>query len=242
MPCTFLERCQIIGAKPRGFMPISKKNSQSLAAYNEIKRRILAGDFAADDRLREINVADHLGMGRTPVREALKRLEDEGLLTHEPRRGLVVTRIDQRGVTELYAMREVLEGAAAEFAARHATDAEIENMAAILEDERQPGADAVALNLAFHNAIYAAAHNRHLIRSLNAVTDTTYLLGRSTLAVQQRAAKANEEHSAIIAAIRARDPQAAGEAARHHIRQAYLERLRMLRELTVHTEHEQESS
>jgi DNA-binding GntR family transcriptional regulator len=223
-------------------MPIPKKNTQSLAAYNEIKRRILSGDFAVDDRLREINVAEVLGMGRTPVREALQRLADEGLLTHEPRRGLVVTRIDQRGVTELYAMREVLEAAAAEFAARHATDAEIENMAAILHDERLPGADAVALNLAFHNAIYAAAHNRHLIRSLNALTDTTYLLGRSTLDAKERAAKANEEHAAIIAAIRARDPKAAGEAARSHIRLAYLERLRMLRELSVPLHHEKESS
>lgn len=223
-------------------MPIPKQNTQSLAAYNEIKRRILSGEFAVDDRLREINVASLLGIGRTPVREALRRLEDEGLLTHEPRRGLVVTRIDQRGVTELYAMREVLEAAAAEFAARHATDAEIDNMAAILKDERQPGADAVALNLAFHNAIYAAAHNRHLIRSLNALADTTYLLGRSTLASEERAARANEEHAAVISAIRARDPQAAGEAARNHIRLAYLERLRMLRELTVPIQHEEEPS
>src|SRR5690606_22681369 len=128
-------------------MPIPKKNTQSMAAYKEIKRRILSGGFVADDRLREINVASQLGMGRTPVREALRRLEDEGLLTHEPRLGLVVTRIDQRGVTELYAMREVLEGAAAEFAARYATDAEIENMEAILEDQLKPNADAVALNL-----------------------------------------------------------------------------------------------
>lgn len=219
-------------------MPIPKKNTQSLAAYNEIKRRILSGDFTADDRLREINVADLLGMGRTPVREALRRLEDEGLLMHEPRRGLVVTRIDQRGVTELYAMREVLEGAAAEFAARHATDAEIDNMAAILEDQRKPDADAVVLNLAFHHAIYTAAHNRHLIRSLNALTDTTYLLGRSTLAASERAAHAVEEHSSILVAIRARDPKAAADAAKNHIRQAYLERLRMLRELTPHTEQE----
>lgn len=219
-------------------MPISKKNTQFFAAYNEIKRRIMSGDFAADDRLREIDVANHLGLGRTPVREALKRLEDEGLLTHEPRRGLVVTRIDQRGVTELYSMREVLEGAAAEFAARHATDAEIDNMAAILEDEHHPDMDAVALNLAFHNAIYTAAHNRHLIRSLNALTDTTYLLGRSTLATERRAALALQEHASILAAIRARDPQAAGDAARHHIRQAYLERLRMLREVNTHIEQE----
>jgi len=223
-------------------MPIPRTNTQSLAAYNEIKRRILSGEFAVEDRLREINVAQLLGVGRTPVREALQRLADEGLLTHEPRRGLVVTRIDQRGVTELYAMREVLEAAAAEFAARHATDAEIDNMEAILNDERQPGADAVALNLAFHQAIYAAAHNRHLIRSLGALTDTTYLLGRSTLAAEERAARANEEHAAIVAAIRKRDPQAAGSAARNHIRLAYLERLRMLRELAVPVQHEKETS
>lgn len=223
-------------------MPIPKKNTQSMAAYKEIKRRILSGGFVADDRLREINVASQLGMGRTPVREALRRLEDEGLLTHEPRLGLVVTRIDQRGVTELYAMREVLEGAAAEFAARYATDAEIENMEAILEDQLKPNADAVALNLIFHRAIYAAAHNSHLIRSLSAVTDSTYLLGRSTLATPERATKAVDEHLAILVAIRARDPQAAADAAKSHIRQAYLERLRMLRELEVHHEPEKETS
>ena len=67
-------------------MPISKANSRSHAAYNEIKRRILAGVFTPADRLRETEVASLLSMGRTPVREALKRIQDEGLITHQPGR------------------------------------------------------------------------------------------------------------------------------------------------------------
>ncbi len=211
-------------------MPISKRNTQAHAAYVQIKQRILAGQLAGSDRLREVEVAEMLGMGRTPVRESLKRLEDEGLLTHEPRRGLVVTSLDQQAVTELYAMREVLEAAAAGFAARNATPAEIANMELILA-EYGPRTDAVALNLDFHQAIYGAAHNRHLIRSLQSISDTTYLLGRSTLASRARADIAQQEHLGILAAIRDRDAVRASEAARQHIHNALLERLKLLRQL-----------
>ncbi|MGX9935485.1 GntR family transcriptional regulator [Advenella kashmirensis] len=211
-------------------MPISKDNTQFHAAYRDIKQKILSGFFSSDARLREMEISKLIGMGRTPVREALKRLEDERLLTHEPRRGLVITRIDKQGVTELYAMREVLEGAAAEFAARHATDAEIDNMQSILEQSEQPDCDPVRMNLQFHEAIYGAAHNQHLIRTLQSISDTTFLLGRSTLQSPQRAQKAVAEHQQILAAIRNRDPQAASTAAKNHIRQAFLERLKMLRD------------
>ncbi len=211
-------------------MPISKDNTQFHAAYRDIKQKILSGFFSSDARLREMEISKLIGMGRTPVREALKRLEDERLLTHEPRRGLVITRIDKQGVTELYAMREVLEGAAAEFAARHATDAEIDNMQSILEQSEQPDSDPVRMNLQFHEAIYGAAHNQHLIRTLQSISDTTFLLGRSTLQSPQRAQKAVAEHKQILAAIRGRDPEAASIAAKNHIRQAFLERLKMLRD------------
>jgi DNA-binding GntR family transcriptional regulator len=209
-------------------VPIAKANSQAYAAYNEIKQRIFAGAFAPSDRLREIEVASLLDMGRTPVREALKRIHDEGLLTHEPGRGLVVTTMDQQDVSELYAMREVLEGAAAAFAAQHATAAEIDNMHAILQEGEH--GDPVATNLKFHAAVYNAAHNRHLIRSLQSLTDTTYLLGRSTLSSPERARIAMQEHLDIVAAIRSRDAQRASQAAQQHIHQALLERLKMLRQ------------
>jgi DNA-binding GntR family transcriptional regulator len=211
-------------------MPIAKRNTQAHAAYLQIKQRILAGSLTASDRLREVEVAAMLGIGRTPVRESLKRLEDEGLLTHEPRRGLVVTTLDPQAVSELYAMREVLEGAAAGFAARNATVAEIANMESIL-DEYGPTCDAVALNLDFHQAIYGSAHNRHLIRSLQSVSDTTYLLGRSTLASRARADIAQQEHHGILDAIRARDADRASKAARQHIHNALLERLKLLRQV-----------
>ncbi|HTK00684.1 MAG TPA: GntR family transcriptional regulator [Bordetella sp.] len=209
-------------------MPIAKQNTQANLAYHELKKRILMGFFGASDRLREIEVAELLNMGRTPVREALKRLEDEGLAMYEPRRGLVVTSLDQQSVTELYAMRELLEGGAARFAAKHASEAEIDNMAHILEEGRQ-GGDPVAANLAFHQSIYGAAHNKFLIRALRSLTDSTYLLGRSTLETKGRPDVAYGEHQAIYEAIRDGDPVRAEQVAREHIRNALLERLKILR-------------
>lgn len=208
-------------------MPIKQANSQAYAAYNEIKRRVLAGEFAPNARLREVEVADLLALGRTPVREALKRIQDEGLLRHEPGRGLVVAVMDQQEVGELYAMREALESTAAALAARYANEAEILNMEAILQEG---GDDPVELNLRFHEALYSAAHNRYLIRLVRSMTDTTYLLGRSTLDAPERAGVAMHEHVAIMEAIRRRDPEAAAQAARHHIHQALMERLKMLRQ------------
>jgi DNA-binding GntR family transcriptional regulator len=209
-------------------MPIAKQNTQANLAYNELKKRILMGFFGSSDRLREIEVAELLKMGRTPVREAIKRLEDEGLLTHEPRRGLVVTSLDQQSVTELYAMRELLEGGAARFAAKHASEAEIGNMEHILREGRESD-DPVAANLAFHQSIYGAAHNKFLIRALQSLTNSTYLLGRSTLEMAGRPEAAHEEHLAIFDAIRDGDPVRAEQTAREHIRSALLERLKILR-------------
>ena len=208
-------------------MPIPQASSQAYAAYSDIKRRIFSGEFAPGARLREVEVATLLSLGRTPVREALKRIQDEGLLRHEPGRGLVVAVMDQQEVGELYAMRESLESTAASMAALHANEAEILNMEAILQEG---GEDPVAQNLRFHEAIYSATHNRYLMRLVRTMTDTTYLLGRSTLDAPQRVEAAKQEHMAIVDAIRRRDPQAAADAACHHIRQALMARLKMLRQ------------
>lgn len=209
-------------------MPIARNHTQANLAYLELKRRILMGEFSSSARLREIEVAALLGVGRTPVREALKRLEDEGLLTNEPRRGLVITSLDQQSVSELYAMRELLEGGAARFAAKHASEAEVQNMKTILNDP-DAGLTPVQSNQAFHQSIYGAAHNKFLIRALQSLTDSTYLLGRSTLENPARAAIAHQEHSAIVEAIEAGSPDRAEQTAREHIRMAFLERLKILR-------------
>src|SRR3546814_13855050 len=119
-------------------------------------------------------------MSRTPVREALKRLEDEGLPTHQPRKGLLVTALDQQAITQLYSLREILEGGAARFAAKHADDIEIDNMRAILEDSKN-GSDPIKSNYAFHQASYAASHNQFLIKAINNLLDSTALITQNTL-------------------------------------------------------------
>jgi len=100
--------------------------SRADQVQQQILKSIRSGQYRPGDRIRETEVAKALGVSRTPVREALRRLESDGLLSFESWRGVVVSRLDRQQVSELYAMREVLEGAAARMAARHIDDAGIE--------------------------------------------------------------------------------------------------------------------
>lgn len=202
-------------------------------AYSELKKLVLSGGMDVNRPLTEREVAERLGMSRTPIREALRRLESERLLTIDPRRGVTAVSLDQDEIADLYFMREVLEGTAAKLAAQHATGTEILNLESILEEETQAleaGGDVVAINHSLHDAIYQAAHSKFLLRALQSLTDSTFLLGRSTLADPQRAARAHVEHVALVEAIRSRDGARAEEAARRHIQTAHFERMRILRE------------
>src|SRR3546814_4510444 len=101
--------------------------SRGEIAYVRLKESIQTGELKPGQRIREIEMADRLRMSRTPVREALRRLEADGLLTFAPYRGMVIAELDHQAVMELYQMREVLEGTAAGLAARHASEAESES-------------------------------------------------------------------------------------------------------------------
>lgn len=200
-----------------------------------IREAIRAGRYASGERIREAEVASWLGVSRTPVREALRRLESEGLLTFTSWRGVVVAELDRQQVSELYSMREVLEGAAARLAARHIDDAEIEMLDLLLEraDAAADDPEALAdLNRQFHETIYGAAHNRYLLQTLEQLRNALALLRGTTFSVSGRAETASAEHRAIVAAIKDRDPDLAEQAARTHIAAARRARLRMLLEET----------
>jgi DNA-binding GntR family transcriptional regulator len=170
-------------------------------------------------------------MSRTPVRQAIQRLEAEGLLTLAPRAGLIVTQVDADLVSELYAMREVLEGTAARLAAESASAADLLILQEMVQTEaRSPWNSILAAeaNRRFHAAVYGSAKNRFLLKSLSAVHDSLALLGRSTLANKARAAQAAVEHAKIIAAIVKRNPALAESLMRQHIRASYHERIRLL--------------
>ncbi len=204
---------------------------QSLAeiAYTNLLGAIHSGRFRAGDRMREADLATWLGISRTPVRDALKRLEGDGLVSAAPRRGLVVSELEQQQVSELYAVRDVLEGLAGRLAAQHASTAEIGAMRDLLERQARTRTDDVAalarLNGLFHDVIYRATHNRYLISILDGFESSLRLLPGTTYVAPGRAADAFKQHREMVEAIESRARERAEEVARLHIRAA--ERIRL---------------
>ena len=208
-----------------------RHGSRSEHVYRRLRDAIRQGEFKSGHRVMEIEVAQWLNVSRTPVRDAIRRLESEGMLEHAPRNGLVVATLDRQAVMELYVMRETLEGTAARLCARHASDMEILDLLELVERERQLEGDFEGLarhNRRFHEAIHRGAHNRYLEKSLAAVNDSMGLLGTPLMLLPHRAQTAAAEHAQIVETIQRRDPDAAEEAARKHVRAAQRERLKRL--------------
>jgi DNA-binding GntR family transcriptional regulator len=201
------------------------------AAYRYIRKAIQDGQLKPGERLREIELAKQIGLSRTPIREALSRLEAEGLVAHDPTRGVVVAELDYSMVTELYYMREVLEGTAARLAAQHASDVEISILDDLCEQYEAALNDGAALamtNRRFHETLYRCSHNRYLLNMVTVLHDALSLLGGTTLGNPERAAETLREHRAVVAAIHARDAEAAEQALRAHIRSAQKVRMQRL--------------
>ncbi|MDG4717902.1 MULTISPECIES: GntR family transcriptional regulator [Thalassospira] len=215
---------------------MSKKQEKpsGSSVYDMLLDAIDCGDLSPGSRLREVEIAERFGISRTPVREALKRLEQQGLVTHEPHHGAVVTVLDYREVGELYLVREVMEGTAARLAALHATDVEINVLREMVEADREftdnPG-ELMRRNKLFHRQIHLLARNRFLDDLLENMRVSLVLLAGTTLAIQNRGAQSLDEHQEIVDAIARRDPDAAEKAARAHINNAYRARIRLQAEL-----------
>jgi DNA-binding GntR family transcriptional regulator len=213
--------------------PGASKASRGDLAYDHLFEAIENGSLKPGTRLREIELSEWVGASRTPIREALGRLEGEGLIARDPSRGMIVAELDHGMVAELYDMREVLEGTAAGLAARHASEAEIDTLREIIQRDREIGLDPARLarsNRLFHEAMFRCAHNRFLMRFVNSLRQSMVLLGRTTLGIAGRPATARAEHDAIVDAIARRDVEAATASARAHIRAAYRARLGLMLE------------
>ena len=198
-------------------------------AYTLILEAIDRGIYRPGDRLVESELADRFGVSRTPVREALQRLETQSMLARDGR-SLIVASLDHNQLAELYVVRSELEGLAARLAAQHASEEEIRVLRAMVEEDRRllgdPGALARA-NRRFHKQIHLASHNRYLVQQLDLVHRSMALLASTSLAAEGRDAAALAEHDAIIKAIAARDGDAAYDALRTHISRAFETRLKI---------------
>ena len=204
------------------------KRVQPSDAYQMILDAIDQGLYRPGDRLVESELADRFGVSRTPIREALQRLETQSLLARDGR-SLIVASLDHNQMAELYVVRRELEGLAARLAAKHATPEEVRILREMVEADNALVEDPPALaraNRRFHKQIHLASHNRYLVQQLDLVHRTMALMATTSLAAQGRGVIAQEEHDGIVRAIEARDEEAAYAALKDHISVAFMTRLK----------------
>ena len=198
-------------------------------AYSLLIEAIDMGEFRPGDRLVESDLAERFGVSRTPIREALQRLETQQLLSRDGR-SLIVASLDHNQLAELYAVRAELEGLAARLAAQHASPEEVRVLFSMVEQDRglvENPARLSRANRRFHNQIHLASHNRYLIAQLDLVHRSMALLATTSLAVDGRGLQALDEHLAIVKAIAAGDGDAACEAVKRHLSYAFETRLKI---------------
>ena len=198
-------------------------------AYAMILHAIDTGIYRPGDRLVESELAERFGVSRTPIREALQRLETQSMLSRDGR-SLIVASLDHNQMAELYAVRGALEGLAAELAAQHAASEEIRVLFAMVEEDQAFLSDSVLLapaNRRFHRQIHLASHNVFLVRQLDLVYRSMALLATTSLAAEGRGEVALEEHWAIVSAIEARDGARASQTLRDHLSIAFQTRLKI---------------
>jgi DNA-binding GntR family transcriptional regulator len=197
-------------------------------AYQLILGAIDSGSYRPGDRLVESELAERFGVSRTPIREALQRLETQSLLARDGR-SLVVASLDHNQMAELYVVRSELEALAARLAARHATEEEVRLLQQMVDEDRalvdDPGALA-RTNRRFHRQVHLASHNRYLVQQLDLVYRSMALMATTSLAAEGRSAVAVEEHASVVDAIARGDGAAAYDVLKGHISRAFEARLR----------------
>lgn len=204
---------------------------KALDAYLALHRGIRAGDYPPGSRLKEVDLAAHLRMSRTPVREAIRQLERDGVVTVLPNRGAVVRELTEREIDDTYSLRAVLEGYAASRAAIRmepsslsrldAIQAELErHIGAHGEGDDDPGSDVeplIALNQAFHQLIMAGSQNSRMAEILQKATEVPLHMKELYWRAGRARAGALVHHREILEALRAHDPLRADAVMRTHV-------------------------
>ena len=193
--------------------------------FNTLRQAILTGEMKPGERLMEIHLAEKLGVSRTPIREAIRKLELEGFVVMIPRRGTYVADISIRDITEIYEIRACLDELAAGLAAERITNDELERLNRLLVEFGQcinagNMERIVEVDTAFHEVLYTASRNARLHSIINNLREqVTSIRGRS-MSYPGRLHDTMNEHRTLVDFIAARDVEGARNAARSHIENA----------------------
>ncbi len=202
------------------FEPITVR-SRGEEVYRRLKQAIVDGDLAPGSRLVESSLASHMTVSRTPVREALQRLAADGLVTQDGSRGLIVARASMEKVEHAYVLREALEGLAARLAAQHQRPDLLRVLAESLRTMEHGIADATEFDRAhssFHDTIAEMSENPFLIQALAGLQGFRTRMVSLDWVTKKRVLTSIPEHREIFEAIELRNPDAAEESARRHVR------------------------
>ena len=205
---------------------VSDKFSLRGRVYHKIRDDILSGVYRDNEELREVAIGEELGVSRTPVREAFRQLELEGLIQIIPNKGAYVTGITVKDVQDIYMMRSKLEGLAARWATEHITDEQMNEMEEniyLSQFHASKGHMEQIANLdnRFHEILYEACNSKMLEHQLRDFHEYVLRVRKRTLSENKRSNASTEEHKEIMEAIKAKDADQAELAANRHIVNAY---------------------
>lgn len=193
--------------------------------FNKIREDILAGNYGEKDELREAVISKELGVSRTPVREALRQLELEGLVSIIPNKGAYVNGITSKDIYDIYVIRSYLEGLCAKWACKHITKEQIEDLEESIylsgfHIQKEHWEQIYELDNRFHLNLYKACGSKILEHILSDYHHYVERVRKNTLSSKERARTASAEHKAILEAVINKDEELAERLANEHIFQS----------------------
>lgn len=205
---------------------VTDKFSLRGRVFHHLREDILSGKYKEGDELKEVAIGEELGVSRTPVREAFRQLELEGLIQIIPNKGAYVTGITEKDVKDIYMIRSLLEGLCARWACEHITDAQMEEMEEniyLSKFHAQKGhlEQLAELDNRFHEILYEACNSKMLENQLRDFHEYVLRVRKKTLSNVNRGPKSNEEHELLMEAIKAKDADKAEKLANMHMINAY---------------------
>jgi DNA-binding GntR family transcriptional regulator len=217
-----LEADGIEGQGVEGLHSLPPRRSLGQSVHDKLKQAILKGTLAPGSRVVESRVANAMGISRTPVREAIHKLEREGLLHHDPKGGFFVKGLTRDDIEETFGIRSVLESYAARLAAIRHTEGDlkaIEEKLLAYETCLESGEMAALpkINTEFHNLLYGLSRSPRLVRMINDLRDRIYRFRLMILKIGEMARLSNEDHRLMLKAIKARDADGVERLVREHI-------------------------
>lgn len=222
--------------EPR-LVPIKLDNYKPLRemVFESLREAINLGRLRPGERLMEIQLAEEMGVSRTPVREAIRKLELEGFVAMVPRKGAYVAGISVKDIVDVFEIRASLEALAAGLAAERITDEEMELLERSLVEISEFSTDEnikaiVDGDINFHDIIYKASRNQRLVQIITHLQEQIHRFRMTSLSQPGRTKIALDEHKSIVEAISDRDVELAQQLAREHIENAEQSLLNVMRE------------